>query len=168
MTEDQSSIASFVVRFTQHLWKDPQKEPHLQWRGRVRHVQSDEEVNFSDLNEVLIFMRHHLTQLTLEATEGKTETEREKVLGQSFMLWEKLASTYSEMVSDVMSQTFDQSESFKREVDAAIARALQAWKSPVESERAAMTKAIERVSTQVQELTKKIEALEDGILGKDL
>jgi phage-related protein len=167
MTGDQRSIASFVVRFTQHLWKDPQEEPHLQWRGHIRHVQSDQEAHFSDLNEVLSFIRQQLTQLTMEATEGITETEREKVLDQSFKLWEKLASSYSEMVSEAMVQTFNQSESFKKEVDTAVTKALQAWGSPVESESAAIANAIEKISNQVQALANKIDMLEKGISGRD-
>lgn len=167
MTESQRRIASFVVRFTQHLWKDPQEEPHVQWRGRIRHVQSDQEANFSELNEVLTFIRNHLTQLTLDATEGKNKTEREKVLGESFKLWEELASTYSEMVSDAMLQAFKQSESFKTEVDAAIAKALQAWGSPVKSERVAIAEAVERINIQVQDLANRIDALEEAMLGKD-
>ena len=167
MTEAQRRIASFVVRFTQHLWEDPQEEPHVQWRGRIRHVQSDQEANFSDLNEVLTFMRHHLTQLTLDATEGKNKTEREKVLGESFKLWEELASSYSEMVSDAMLQAYRQSESFKAEVDAAIAKSLQAWGSPVKSERAAIAEAVEKIDTQIQDLANKIEALEEAMPGKN-
>jgi hypothetical protein len=168
MTEAQSRIASFVVRFTQHIWEDPQEEPHLQWRGRIRHVQSDQEANFSDLNEVLIFIRHHLTQLTLDATEGKSKTKREKALSESFKLWEELATTYADMVSDAMLQAFKQSESLKTEVDAAIAEALQAWGSPVKSERAAITEAVEKINAQVQDLANKINALEEIMLGKDL
>ncbi|MEJ2262140.1 MAG: hypothetical protein P8X95_01755 [Anaerolineales bacterium] len=166
MTESQRRIASFVVRFTQHLWNDPQEEPHVQWRGRIRHVQSDQEANFSELNEVLTFIRQQLTQLTLEATEGRAETEREKVLGESFKLWEELASTYSEMVSDAMLQAFKQSESFKTEVDAAVAKALQAWGSPVKSERVAIAEAVERINIQVRDLANRIDALEEAMLGK--
>jgi type II secretory pathway component GspD/PulD (secretin) len=166
MTEDQSRIASFVVRFTQHLWKDQQGEPQVQWRGRIRHVQSDEEVNFSDLEKVLTFIRQHLTQLTLEAMEGKDKTEREKVLEKSFGLWEELATTYSKMVSDAMVQTFRQSESFKTDIDTAVARALQTWQSPEEYDKAAIAEAVENINIQVQALARKLEMLETVILGK--
>jgi hypothetical protein len=159
MVEDQLSIASFVVRFTQHLWEGQQEEPHVQWHGQIRHVQSDQEIYFSDLGEALAFIRNHLAQLTLDATQGKAESEQKKFLSESLKLWDELASSYSKMASEALLLAIKQSGSLTAEVDAAVSRGLQAWRSSSELERASITRAVENINAQVIALAEKIDRL---------
>lgn len=72
MSNDRN-IASFVLRFTQELWEDAQQEPHVRWRGHIRHVQGEEENRFTDFAEAASFMQRHLTQLTIDLLSKKGE-----------------------------------------------------------------------------------------------
>jgi hypothetical protein len=54
----KTTIASFVVRFTQELSSDT--EPVTPWRAVIRHVQSDEEVHFTRIDEALAFINRYV------------------------------------------------------------------------------------------------------------
>ena len=54
----QTTIASFVLRFTQERTSDT--EPVAPWRAVIRHVQSDEEVYFTQMDEALTFMAQYV------------------------------------------------------------------------------------------------------------
>lgn len=54
----KTTIASFVVRFTQELSSDT--EPVTPWRAVIRHVQSDEEVHFTRMDEALAFISQYV------------------------------------------------------------------------------------------------------------
>ena len=100
MVDDQRSIASFMIRFTQHIWRDKEDDPQVQWRGQINHIQGDDELAFTDLTEALEFIQSHLTQLTLDATADVDKDEQEEVLTKSYVLWEQFADTYSKMMFD--------------------------------------------------------------------
>ena len=110
MVEDQRSIASFMIRFTQHIWRDAENEPQVQWRGQINFVQGDEEIAFTELTEALEFIQRHLTETTKEATSDDNVQEQEKVLEKSYVLWEQFAETYSNMVFDAMRDTIEDPE----------------------------------------------------------
>ncbi len=46
----ETAVHSFVVRFVQEELAD------VGWRGFVRHVQSSEEMNFTQIQEAIAFM----------------------------------------------------------------------------------------------------------------
>jgi hypothetical protein len=60
----ETKVVSFVLRFVQEEEETPRTTPAPQialndvrpWRGVVRHVQSREEVQFTELKEALAFM----------------------------------------------------------------------------------------------------------------
>ena len=54
----KTTIASFVLRFTQELTSDTQHG--TPWRAVIRHVQSDEEVHFTEMDEALAFIDHYV------------------------------------------------------------------------------------------------------------
>jgi hypothetical protein len=54
----KTTIASFVLRFTQELTSDTQ--PVTPWRAVIRHVQSDEEVHFTQMDEALAFIDQYV------------------------------------------------------------------------------------------------------------
>jgi hypothetical protein len=54
----KTTIASFVVRFTQELASET--EPVSPWRAVIRHVQSDEEAHFTQMDEALAFMGQYV------------------------------------------------------------------------------------------------------------
>jgi hypothetical protein len=54
----KTTIASFVLRFTQEL--TPDTEPVAPWRAMIRHVQSDEKVHFTQMDEALAFIDRYV------------------------------------------------------------------------------------------------------------
>ena len=166
MVEDQRSIASFMIRFTQHIWRDTEDEPQVQWRGQIKFVQGDEEIAFADLTEALEFIQRHLTQITKEATSGENVQDQEKVLEKSYVLWEQFAETYSNMVFDAMHNTIDQSEVIQSQLNEAVSTALQAWQLPMLEGSIGIASTVDDLNSQVQALAEKISQLEEK-LNKD-
>lgn len=163
ITSTDRSIASFMVRFTQELWRDAQGEPHVQWRGQIRHVQGDEEASFTNLADALAFMQHHLAQLTSNSVHGGNTVEQQKVLRESFKLWEQFASTYSDMMLEAMERTLKQSQALKQQMDEAIEKSLKAWQLPTQAGQTQIVAALTDLQAQVQALAEKIDRLEQAI-----
>lgn len=158
-----NNIASFVLRFTQELWEDMCGEPHVRWRGHIRHVQGDEEDRFTDFAEAITFMQRYLTQLTLETLAGGKNMNQEKVFRESFKLWEQFASSYAGMVTKAIEQNVRQSEAFKEQVDEIRDQMLRAWQLPGQSHQNELLEVIEKLQTQVKNLSSRVESLEGAL-----
>jgi hypothetical protein len=50
------NISSFVIRFVVDSAATGEQS-HLPYRGAIRHIQTDEEINFSDWKEAVTFIR---------------------------------------------------------------------------------------------------------------
>ena len=155
-----SNIASFMLRFTQEMWRDMQGEPHVRWRGHIRHVQGDEEERFTDFAEAITFIQRYLTQLTLDSLAGDGPVSQEKVFQESFKLWEKFASSYADMMFKAMEQTVKQSEVFQEQLDEAASNALKAWQLPAQPGQDKLLEALNNLQSQIQTLTERVEQLE--------
>jgi hypothetical protein len=158
------NIASFVLRFTQELWQDERGEPQVQWRGHIRHVQGDEEDRFTDFAEAVAFIQRYLTQLTLDAISGSSPMSQEKVLSESFKLWEKFASSYTGMMFQAMEQTISRSEAMKQYLDDATKKALSAWQLPTQPNQDQFVEALGKLQNQLQVLTERVERLENAVM----
>ncbi|MDX1520712.1 MAG: hypothetical protein R3264_03720 [Anaerolineae bacterium] len=165
MTKNQN-IASFMLRFTQELWQDAEKEPHVRWRGHIRHVQGNEENRFTDVAEAIGFMQKHLTELTLDTLSGDEPVSQEKVLQESFKLWEQFASSYANMMTQAMEQGLKQSETFRAQMSEARQQALKAWQLPFTGNQADLLETVTALQQQVEALTTKVEALEKKLQQK--
>jgi hypothetical protein len=157
------NIASFVLRFTQELRPDADGEPQVAWRGHIRHVQGDEEKRFIDLAEALIFIQIYLTQLTMDTLTGYGKMSQEKILGESFNLWHKFASSYSDMMLQPMEQTLRQSETFREQVDETRLHPLwNIWQIPKAqpNNQEELLAMIKELQLQVQTLSYKVDKLE--------
>ena len=166
MSETQRDVASFLIRFTQDLWRNQEGEPELQLRGRIRHVQGDQEIPFTDFSEAVQFIQEHLAQLTLEALPGGSEMEQEKALKDGFKIWEDFASSYSTMMFEAMERTIDQSEAIKRQMDKAVEESLKTWQPQAASSEDQIAAALAELSDQVAALVGRIEKLEDAVKGE--
>ncbi len=155
-------IASFMIRFAQERWRDAKGEPHLQWRGYIRHIQGDEEVSFTDATEVIGFMQKHLAQLTKDALPNGSKGEQEKLMRENFKLWEQFATTYNNAIYDTMERTMKQSQAFKQQVDDAVHRSLKTWAPMADSrgEQAQLLDALETLTARLENLSERIEQLE--------
>lgn len=157
------NIASFVLRFTQELWQDEQGEPQVQWRGHIRHVQGDEEDRFTDFAEAVAFIQRYLTQLTLDAISGSSHMSQEKVLRESFKLWETFASSYTGLMVQAMEQTISRSEAMKQYLDDATKKALGAWQLPAQPNQDQLVEAFGKLQDQLQVLSEQVERLERAV-----
>lgn len=160
MVEDQQSIASFMIRFTQHIWRDAEAEPQVQWRGKINYVQGDEEMSFTDLTSALEFIQRHLTQLTLDAASGEDESEQQKVLDKSYVLWEQFAKTYSNMFLDSMRRALDQSDAVREQMDQILSKSIDSWQFPWEKPSSDISTAIDELNAQLDKLAEKVSILE--------
>ena len=154
------NIASFMLRFTQELWRDPRGEPHIRWRGHIRHVQGDEEERFTDFAEAVTFMQRFLTQLTMDTLSGANDMSQEKVFSESFKLWNQFATSYAEMMSQALEQSLKQSETIREQVDEASKKVIDVWQMPYQAHSRDLVEAIENLRSQVEKLSERISVLE--------
>ncbi|MCB9135557.1 MAG: hypothetical protein H6636_09025 [Anaerolineales bacterium] len=175
----QRQVASFLLRFTQDMWQDENGEPKVQWRGNIHHVQGDEEIPFTDFTEALLFMQKQLQDLTLQAFPTADAKMQEKMLAESFKLWEQFAANYSKMLFLAMEQTIQRSQEIQYQVGDAFTKAFDVWMPPVfrsektkgqetvrdqpPAEAGISSELVQQLATltaQVQALSAKIETLE--------
>jgi hypothetical protein len=53
-----TKMVSFVLRFTQE--PQPDKTTSPVWRGMLRHVQTNEQIHFTELEEALAFITNYV------------------------------------------------------------------------------------------------------------
>jgi len=53
-----TKMVSFVLRFTQESQSDTMSSPA--WRGMLRHVQTNEQIHFTELEEALAFITQYV------------------------------------------------------------------------------------------------------------
>jgi hypothetical protein len=155
-----NNIASFVLRFTQELSQKGPDEPEIRWRGHIRHVQGGDEGRFTDFTEAVTFMQHHLTELTADTLAGDKNMSQDKIIKESFKMWEQFAANYANMMFKAVEQTTKQSELLKETVDEAKAQALKVWGLPNYTSQTQILELLQSLHSQIQTLTDRIEALE--------
>jgi L-2-hydroxyglutarate oxidase LhgO len=155
------NIASFMLRFTQELWQDTNGEPHVRWRGHIRHVQGEEEARFTDFADAITFMQRYLTRLTMETMSGAQNTNQEKVLTESFKLWSQFAASYTDLMTQAMEQSLRQSENLREQVDEASKKVIDVWQTPYVGYQSEVLDTLKKLNSQVEVLTERIKALEE-------
>lgn len=165
-----ADIASFVLRFAQEIWRDQDGAPRVRWRGRIQHVQGDDEARFTDFADAVAFIQQRLAELTLDAAAEAPVVEREQVLADSFRLWERFAESYAGMMQAAMSRTVERSETYRRQLAETFERSLRAWNpllagrtnaAPAEgAPAAAPDAAAERLAASIEALRAQVRALD--------
>lgn len=97
----KTDTASFIVRFHQKIYEED-GESKVQWRGKITHVQGDDNQRFSDFNDALIFMREKLADLTEEATKHQSKEEQESVLDKSLNIWHTLKEMGPKVIKEAI------------------------------------------------------------------
>jgi polyhydroxyalkanoate synthesis regulator protein len=161
--ETQRDIASFLIRFTQDLWRTPQGDPELEWRGVIRHVQGEAELGFTDFADALKFIQDHLAQLTVNAMPGDSKMDQEKALTAGLKLWEQFASSYSDMMVDAMERTIEGSEALKKQMDRAVEQTLKTWAKPSKAKGNEIGPMLQDLAAQIKTLTDRIDQLENKL-----
>lgn len=123
----QRDTASFVLRFTQDLWKDDGGDPRVEWRGHIRRVQDGEELRFTDITEAMTFIQNSLLDVTMNAVPKEDKGYREKAMRESLKLWEKFAESYTALFVEAMQRSVKQSEVFQKQVTEAVEQAMKPW-----------------------------------------
>lgn len=164
----QRSVASFMLRFTQDLWQDENGEPQVTWRGRINHVQGEEEIPFTDFTEALAFIQTELQDLTQKAFPGADADFREKAQRESFRIWEQFAAGYTDLLFKAMDNAFKGSQEIQGRVSEAFAKSFEMWMpSSLRTESAAAPQAnVSRetaLAEQIQALTAQVAALAEKI-----
>jgi len=175
----QRDIASFVLRFTQDLWRDDGGEPRVEWRGHIRRVQDGEEVRFTDIADAMNFIQNSLMQVTANAVPKEDQPYREKAMRESLKMWEKFAENYTSIVVDAMEKSVKQSEVFQKQVNEAVEQVMKPWwlmgmaetnnNQPKESESAAessntdaqILETLTALQAQIAKLNDKVDRLEE-------
>lgn len=157
------NVASFMIRFTQEIWQDAEGEPHVQWRGHIRHIQSDEAERFTNFTDAVAFIQRQLTELSLRSASAGGIGSQEKVLYQSFKWWEQFALGYTDIMLQTMDQSIRQTESFREHVEAVRDKTMQAWRIPMETNQEHLLDAIVQLQTEIKKLSTKMDKVEERL-----
>ncbi len=172
--KSQRDIASFVLRFTQDLWRDTGGDPRVEWRGHIRRVQDGEELRFKDLTEAMNFIQNSLMQVTANAMPKEDQTYRDKAMRESLRMWEEFATNYTSLFVNAVETSVKQSEELQKQVSETVEQVMKPWwlmamptveqESKTAQEDAAVnTQILQHLTTlqsQIQTLTEKVERLE--------
>lgn len=172
MSSKKEETASFVIRFTQKVFKNEKNEPQVQWRGNIRHVQGGDEKRFSEFEDVVKFIQAKLGDLTLQAMEGKSVEDQKGILAKSFDLWKKMAIDTPKMVIDTLidpkekvAQLQNQINQFGATITEKVEEKIKEnieideWRTSTKSDMKDMMKLLEKMSNDISKLNKKVEAL---------
>ncbi len=160
----QPDIASFVLRFAQEQWRDPQGEPCVQWRGHIRHVQGEEEARFTDFADAVAFIQRYLIQLTLESLPGGSKMEQEKVMHESLKLWEQFATSYTNMMFDAMDRAMQQSETLKEHMEKAAGQAMDQAIKQTETVKGEMEEVVGEALKQSETFRQQMQEVVEGAM----
>ncbi len=160
------NTASFVLRFRPTLWLDSEGEPHMQWGGHIHHVQGDEENNFTNVAEAIAFMQHHLLQLTADTLAGSRNMNQSRILLESLKLWERLASSYLDIMFQAMEQGLKQTDAITERLNQIREQTLKMWRLPnrqPDDHDEQILELLNALQSQIQGLSERVKTLEDTL-----
>ena len=161
--------ASFMIRFTQKIFKEKDGNPGVQWRGKISHVQSGDNESFSDFENAIHFMQAKLEDLTAQAVQDKPEKEQDGILTKSFDLLRKIKDTAPKMVMETIKDPIGQVGNIKDQIEEQIKDVGDELSQKIEidnlrmvskSDYKEMVSLMQKMSEQIESLTKKVDALE--------
>ena len=157
-----AQTTSFVVRFTQNIFKNDNDESDIQWRGSISHVQSDEKVNFVEFQDALEFMRHILENTTRESIGNQPEEDQEGLVTKSIELWKKMALSGPKMVLDAikdpkgqMAHLQDQISQVGDEISQRVE--LDTWRSATKSDFNKLFDLLGKLNDRIENLEGKVD-----------
>jgi len=166
MAKRNDQTASFMVRFNQKIYQDAEGQDQVQWRGKISHVQGGDQTNFAEFSEAITFIQGKLSGLTKQATEDRTPEEQEGILAKSFDMWKKISTTGAKMaietikdprkgVAQIQEQISQVGEGLGQKLE------IDEWRGASKSDLQAVLKRLESVSTDLQALHAKVDAITD-------
>lgn len=168
MSVKKEETASFMLRFTQKIFKAESGEPQVQWRGNIRHVQGGDEKRFSEFDEVVAFIQSKLADLTIQAMEDKSPEEQKGILSKSFDIWKKMALEGPKMVMETIKDPKKQVEHFQDQIQDQIHQVrdeisqkleIDSWLRASKADYKDIMQKLEGLSSDISALNKKIDRL---------
>ena len=168
MTQKNGQTASFVVRFTQKIFKDEEGDQNVQWRGKITHVQGDNHKNFTEFADAIKFIQEKLSLLTQASTEDRTEEERDGILRKSLDIWKKLSKNYPKFVLDTIKDPKAQVGHIQEQIQEGLNQVtgeisekieLDAWRSASKNDYKQIIQVIQQLSDQIATLNEKVDRL---------
>ncbi|RME93412.1 MAG: hypothetical protein D6772_15925 [Bacteroidetes bacterium] len=177
MAKTKDETVSFVLRFTQKIYQNEQGEPEVQWRGRIRHVQGNEEESFTEFDDAVRFIQAKMNLLTAKAIEDKTPEEQKGILAKSFALWRDMAEAaprvvletlrnpkagieqFTDQVSEQMSTVSDMFNSRIADAMEQAKTVAEVAKHEAEKLRPATKGDVDALERQIKKLNKQLEML---------
>lgn len=167
MAKKTDQTASFMVRFTQQLFEED-GQSNVQWRGKISHVQGNEEINFTEFKDALSFMQKRLQVLTEVATAGKPELEREGLISKSFDIWKKVAQTGPKMIIDTIKDPKKQVSQIQEQIQEQMSVlgdeistrvGIDDWRTASKNDYKSIINNIEALQNDMKSLHKKIDKI---------
>ena len=168
----KEETASFVLRFTQKIYKNDQGEPQIQWRGHIRHVQGDDEKRFSEFDDAVRFVQEKLSDLTIQAVEDKSPEEQKGILAKSFDLWKKMAAETPKLVLEsikdpkkqvahLQEQMHQVGDAINQKIEDTLGQKLEIdeWRAASKSDYKNLLQVLEEMASEIRTLNKKVDTL---------
>jgi len=158
----QDQTSSFLLRFTQKMYEDEQGEANVQWRGKITHVQGNDQKNFTELKDAIDFIQEKLSALTLSSLDDSaSDSEKEGLLLKSMDIWKKLAKSYPKMVVQAIKDPKAQVAQFQEQITAKAEELSD--RLQLESYTPTSKTDVKELSDQVSELTELMVALKKKV-----
>lgn len=163
-TDESSSdpaVVSFVVRFTQTADTTVRGAPRVEWRGRIRHIQTNEETGFIHFPDAMTFMARFLDGYRGRAAREEQPMSSSNPMREGFRLWEQMTRQYIDTVMTTVERSAESSAVFQRQVERTVREALGAWQpgATPAPEADAILSRLDRIEAHLAELGRKIDEL---------
>ncbi len=161
--------ASFLLRFTQVIFKDKTGKADVQWRGKITHVQGNDQKNFSELKDAIGFIQNKLSDLTISSIkEDLSPKEKEGILNKSMDIWKKLAKSYPKMVAEAIKDPKAQVIQIQEQIsskaeDLSNLLHLESYKPTSKSDIQELSHQISQLTDLVAKLQKKVDNIDRKI-----
>lgn len=154
--------------FTQKIFENEDGESNVEWRGNIRHVQSGEEARFSNFEDAQEFVQKKLTVLTMNAVEGKTESEQKGIISKSFDFWKKMASGAPKLVMDSIKDPKKQASQIQEQLSEQFHQISDIVGQKIEDtlgvhpSKSEIIDKLDHLSSQLEKLQKKVDKISDS------
>jgi len=149
-------VVSFVLRF---IREESDGQP-ARWRGVIKHVQSDRTADFARFDDALAFMQDHVNEAIRQAFAGDEPLSPERIFAETARLWGEMAPRYTDIMLQSMEVMLEQG----RRVGETFAESMASWSQTAQhssqEQQVQLLALIERLATQVDALTAKVDDLE--------
>ncbi|MEL6388566.1 MAG: hypothetical protein AAFQ02_00275 [Bacteroidota bacterium] len=161
---------SFLVRFTQQLFDDGDGSSDVQWRGKISHVQGDDQASFTDFSDVISFMQDKLSIMTMRSVEDKSPEEQDGILNKSLDIWKRLSASAPKLVLDTIkdpkkqvAQIQDQLSQVGDELGHKLDKDTRKWRTATKTDLEQVLSAVESLSVQVKQLGEKVDEISNRV-----